>query len=329
MSGESRAAIEPVQEVRVISTVSVQSAYAPWGVRAKSFLFDYLIVAAIWSVVLVAQYLILYFPTRDFYDRGHVSIGFNFPTGLAGSLFVVGYFTIYLSTAGRTPGMASPRTLLEVRDARTGALPIWQQVFVRSLPLVLEVYLGTAIKHGSLALLGLLLTLVDYVFFPLYDKRSRTLHDMLGSTVVVYESLEAPGRESATYRGARRRVLLFAGALLVVMSVVGGVVSYDHRQPNPDSALGVAMRVAKDSQLAATRAGRTLITVHDVVNGFESDANLLFMPGVGGFSVGPLGAHEVLVTLLSRGSHYACIFVSSVPGVLPTARACPPGTKFN
>jgi hypothetical protein len=107
------------------------------------------------------------------------------------------------------------------------------------------------------------------------------------------------------------------------MIVVGAAVSYEHRQPNPASAIGAATYLAKLSVNVAARDGRPVVTAKDVQNAITE------LPKGPSFNFGfDLGIDNPHLVVVNAGHQHACVYVSLQARVAPRAEACPVGTSF-
>jgi len=164
---------------------------------------------------------------------------------------------------------------------------------------------------------------VDFVIFPLADPKKRTLHDLAAGTVVVQLPIDDPSWAS-TDPAPRRTFMKAVVALSALLLIVSATVSWHHRQPDPQSALGVATFLARESPSAAVSDGHRVITaldvqdaIHDITAGPAPDL---------AFDVGIRNVHLVVVNV---GTTHACIFVSRKPGADPRAGYCPSNVPFN
>jgi uncharacterized RDD family membrane protein YckC len=106
--------------------------------------------------------------------------------GAGWTLVAGGYFVLFWTTTGQTPGMRAMRLRVRAGDGRPP---------------------GLARSIGRL--LGLLLAIVPMFagFLPvLFDRRRRGLHDLLAGTVVVYAGRAAPAAPAAPDAAARLSV---------------------------------------------------------------------------------------------------------------------------
>lgn len=289
--------------------------YATWRSRAVAWILDCIVVAGLWCVISPAVDVALWPLSHHFHDWAPPSLYFGLPRSGWGWIFGFLYWVLLVKFDGATVGMASV-SRVRVEDDATEALPTWWQSVTR---FVVMFIFALAARFGFPGLLvGLIFFLLDYVVFPLNDKGRRTLHDIAAHTVVRQLPKRSAGETSATHPPGRRLVVRAGLALVVLMLIVGGVTSWVHRQPNPNSAWGVATQLATVAERSASLQG-TPVTTHDVLR-----APLLgAIESKVAFSMHAVSPREVEVTV---GKRSACVFLRGRPDVTPTVRRCPFGT---
>jgi uncharacterized RDD family membrane protein YckC len=286
--------------------------YARWTPRALGWILDFFVTAVIWIAISGVAALILWPLRSHFYDTSStITIG----SGLGGAVFLFIYWVVLVKVDGLTVGMANGISRVRVEDAKTGASPSWQQSIVRYLFLgaIAVLFLGYLGEWAGLA--GAALVVIDYLLFPIFDKKRRTLHDLAAGTVVRQlpegwdkgnPMAHSPGRKIATR---------WSVALLVGVLAVGAISAWAQREPNPASVQGVAQAMVKSAENTAAAHHRA-VTIKDLrtADTTDGDSASVFSSTIPGHPG---------VARVTFGARHTCIALSGIVGVAPKVEACP------
>jgi uncharacterized RDD family membrane protein YckC len=291
--------------------------FATWTPRFIGWVLDFIVVALLWFAMTCVTDLVLWPVQHHFHDSSGLSISLGSPQGFAGMLFTFLYWVILVKIDGLTIGMANASARVRVEDATTGTTPGWQQSVIRYL------FLGVVLALFSFSLgvwgdiIGLGIFMADYFVWPSFDKKRRTLHDVVARTVVRQLPKEWAKDNSMSHSPGRCLAFRWGAVLLVAMIAVGSISSWSQRQASLNSPWGVAQALAKSAEETAVSQDRA-VTTHDLndpltIHAFASYSATSL----------PRGLYLIVV-----GHQRACIQLSGQKDVAPLVEACPPGLRI-
>jgi len=162
--------------------------YASWALRSGSWVYDALILFALDMVasLLVFAALVSVFENAHGRTFGLTTESIWITTTSVVALVVISsYFIFQIHARAGTPGMRANHLICV--DGQTGSPVSWGSSTARlvGMLLILAAAPAASTPEGQGVIISISIGALLDILWPLWDKKNRMLHDLIGSTVVL------------------------------------------------------------------------------------------------------------------------------------------------